>query len=91
MENFSTTAIGLVMSGYSLGQLAGCIAVPRILETSGHVRVFAALASLASIAALIHMIYVDPYIWGAMRMLSGFCYAGLYVVGGKLAQRPGGK
>ncbi|RED52372.1 MFS transporter [Aestuariispira insulae] len=80
LEGFTTTSIGLVMSGYSLGQLAGCVAVPRILENSGHVRVFAAFASLASIAALVHMIYVDPWIWGAMRMLSGFCYAGLYVV-----------
>ena len=46
----------------------------------GHVRVFAALASIASTAALIHLVTFDPWSWGAMRMVSGFCFSGLYVV-----------
>ncbi|MGI9485223.1 MAG: hypothetical protein ACR2RF_04910 [Geminicoccaceae bacterium] len=46
----------------------------------GHIRVFAALASVASTTALIHLVTFDPLSWGAMRMVSGFCFAGLYVV-----------
>jgi MFS family permease len=46
----------------------------------GHIRVFAALASLASVAVLLHSVFVDPVSWTAMRLVTGFSYAGLYVV-----------
>jgi len=77
---FSETVIGLMQSGYPLGSLLGCLVAPRLVMRVGHVRVFAALASIASTAALIHLVTFDPWSWGAMRMLSGFCFSGLYVV-----------
>jgi MFS family permease len=77
---FGETVIGLVQSGYPIGSLLGCLVAPRLVMRVGHVRVFAALASIASTAALIHLVTYDPWSWGAMRMLSGFCFAGLYVV-----------
>ncbi len=79
-EGFSTGITGLVMSGYFAGFLFGSYAVPRLVTSVGHVRVFAALASLASTAVLLHAIFVDPWTWTAMRLVTGFCYAGLYVV-----------
>ncbi len=75
---FGETVIGLVQSGYPIGSLLGCLVAPRLVIRVGHVRVFAALASIASTAALIHLVTHDPWSWGAMRMLSGFCFAGLY-------------
>ena len=77
---FSTSAIGLMQSAYPLGGLVGCLLTPSLIVAKGHVRVFAALASLASAAALIHLVTADPWSWGAMRALSGLCFAGLYVV-----------
>jgi MFS family permease len=77
---FSETVIGLVQSGYPLGTLVGCLVAPRLVMRVGHVRVFAALASIASTTALIHLVTFDPWSWGAMRVLAGFCFAGLYVV-----------
>ncbi len=47
---------------------------------------FAALASLASISILVHSVFIDPWVWGGMRIVTGFCYAGLYIVA-ELAQR----
>lgn len=79
-EQFSTEATGLVMSGYYLGFLAGAIITPKVVGNVGHVRVFAALASTASAAALLHAVFVDPLMWGVMRCVTGFCYAGLYIV-----------
>lgn len=79
-EGFGTTVTGLLMSAYFLGFLAGSTLTPRLVARVGHVRVFGALASLASSAALIHAIMVDPITWTLMRVLFGFCYAGLYVV-----------
>ncbi len=77
---FSDTAIGLMQSAYPVGALLGCIFAPRLVEKVGHVRAFAALASIASTAALVHLVTQDPWSWGAMRALAGFCFSGLYVV-----------
>jgi MFS family permease len=68
------------MSGYYAGFLFGSVITPKILSNVGHVRVFAALASLASSAALLYVVFVDPIFWGLMRLVTGFSYAGLYIV-----------
>jgi MFS family permease len=46
----------------------------------GPVRVFATLAALASVAVLVHGAWVYPGAWAVMRLLSGICFAGIYVV-----------
>ena len=80
LEGFGTAVTGLVMTGYFVGFLAGSVIVPRLLANVGHIRVFAALASLASGAALLHTVFVAPLAWGLIRIITGFCFAGLYVV-----------
>ncbi len=80
IEGFPTTVIGFVMSAYFAGFLAGSTMVPKLVRRVGHIRVFAALASLASVAVLFHAIFVNPAGWGAMRLVTGFCYAGLFIV-----------
>ena len=80
LEGFGTGVTGLVMTGYFAGFLAGSVIVPRLLANVGHIRVFAALASLASSAALVHTVFVTPLAWGLVRIVTGFCFAGLYVV-----------
>src|ERR1039457_6871926 len=80
LEGFPTPVIGAIMSCYYLGYLAGTVAAPRMLRQIGHIRVFAALAAVASAAALVQALFINPYAWGAMRATSGLCFAGLYVV-----------
>ena len=80
LEGFETATTGLVMTGYYVGFLAGSLLVPRMVRRVGHIRVFAALASLASIAVLLHTVLIDPVTWTAMRLVTGFAYAGLYIV-----------
>lgn len=79
-EGFGDSVTGLMMSGYFVGFFAGSIMTPPFLRRVGHVRTFAALASLASIAILVHSLYVAPIPWTLMRVLTGFSFAGLYVV-----------
>ncbi len=67
----SPSSIGLMQSGYPLGALAGCVYAPRLVARIGHVRAFAALGSLCSITAIVHLLSVDVWTWGAMRMLAG--------------------
>ena len=77
---FETSTIGLVMSGYFFGILVGSRAATKALQSVGHIRVFAALASMASTATLVYLLTVNPVAWGLMRFATGFCMAGLYVV-----------
>ncbi len=79
-EGFSATLTGLVMSSFYIGFLIGSVLTPRITARVGHIRVFAALAALASAAILVHALFIQVAVWIALRLLSGFCFAGLYIV-----------
>ena len=76
----SPATIGVMQAGYPLGALAGCVYAPRLVSRIGHVRAFAALASLCSTAAVVHLLSTDFGTWFAMRLLAGFCFPGLYVI-----------
>jgi MFS family permease len=80
MEGFGLSTTGLVMSGYFIGLICGSAFCPKIVGHVGHIRSFGALASLASISILAHVIFIDPWIWWGMRVITGFAYAGMYVV-----------
>jgi MFS family permease len=80
LEGFSATRTGLVMSTFYLGFLFGSLLTPRITIRVGHIRVFAAFAALSSTAILVHALLVNVPVWMAMRLVSGFCFAGLYIV-----------
>ena len=80
LEGFSTTLTGLIMSTFYVGFLLGSIMTPDITVKVGHIRVFAAYAALSSAAILVHAVFVNVPTWIAMRLVSGFCFAGLYIV-----------
>ena len=80
LEEFSYVATGLIVAGYYVGFLLGSILIPILLGRVGHIRVFAALASLASIAILLHSVFIDPYSWFLIRILTGVSLSGIYVI-----------
>ena len=80
IEDFSVIMTGFMMSAYYVGLFIGSWYVPRIIASVGHIRVFTALASMASTTILLHGIWVDPIWWMAIRIFTGFAYAGLFLV-----------
>lgn len=80
LENFPTVAIGIMGAAYFLGFTLGCLRGGELLKRVGHVRVFLAMASLASAVPLLHGLILQPVVWGLFRALTGFCFAVLYVV-----------
>jgi MFS family permease len=80
LEGFPTLVTGVVMSCYYVGYVIGTVVAPPLLRQIGHIRVFAALAAVAAVAILIQGCFVNPWAWGAMRLISGVCFAGIYVV-----------
>jgi MFS family permease len=77
-EGFSTSVIGFVGAGYSIGFAIGCIYVTRILRAIGHIRTFSAMAAIASASAIAMVLLIDPLVWFAMRLIAGICFASLF-------------
>jgi len=80
LEGFSFISIGFVVAGYYIGYLTGTITIPIFLKRVGHIRVFAALASLASIAILLHSVFLQAHMWIIIRIISGISMSGIYVI-----------
>ena len=80
LENFSTIAIGLIGAGYFLGFTLGSLKSGGLVRRVGHVRVFAAMTALASAVPLFQGMWTNPWFWGFLRLITGFCFAVLYVV-----------
>ena len=79
IESFSTAVAGLIVAAYFLGLLAGGIQAVRVVAAVGHIRSFAAFASIMSVSALGIVLVVDHFAWAAMRFVGGFCMAGMIV------------
>ncbi len=79
LEGFSATQIGLIGAGYYMGLLPGSLMAPQIVGRVGHVRVYAGLASVAAAVLLAFPAMVTVGLWVALRILLGFCMAGIYV------------
>ncbi|WP_372803206.1 MFS transporter [Paracoccus seriniphilus] len=80
VEEFDAAVIGFIMAGFFAGLLAGSLWTPRAVRVVGHVRVFAAMSAIASVAILLHSLFVNEIAWWAIRFVTGFCYAGIFVV-----------
>ena len=80
IEGFDDYLIALLMSCYFAGFMIGSRLTPALIERVGHIRIFAALSAVASVTILIHALYVDPWAWALMRLLTGFAFSTIYVV-----------
>ena len=80
LKNLPTLVSGGITTAYYAGFLLGSWYTLRALKQVGHIRVYAALASLLSASVLITGVYDSPLVWIIMRSSTGFCFAGLYVV-----------
>ncbi|QLF91991.1 MFS transporter [Pseudomonas sp. ABC1] len=79
-EGYSTSMIGLLMSGYFVGYLLGTWMAPSLIRRIGHIRTFALYAALAAITALLHVLIVSPWVWMLLRVLYGVAMVTLYMV-----------
>ncbi|MEY8882742.1 MFS transporter [Donghicola sp. XS_ASV15] len=78
-EGFGTFEMSIVMSAYFLGFLGGSRMAPEMIRRVGHVRVFAALASMVSAVLILYPAITDPWAWTVGRVAIGFCFSAVYV------------
>ncbi len=79
-EGFGYISTGVFMSAYFIGYFTGAKIVPNLVLRVGHIRVFAAFASMASLSVLIHAIFVGPVIWTMARFVTGLSVVGIFIV-----------
>ena len=80
IEEFNFLATGAIMSGYFIGYFSGANSIPKFVGKVGHIRVFAAFASMASLSILLHAIFVNPIVWTLARFISGFSIVAIFIV-----------
>lgn len=76
---FDIFTIGLMGSVYFIGYILGCLQVPKILRSVGHIRTFSAMAAFACCVTMLHALIHYPALWVLFRGVTGFCLAGLYL------------
>ena len=80
IEGFTPAQIGAVGSGFWAGIVIGSLRLGRWIQKIGHIRAFLALGAIASTAPLVHLLAIHPISWVVARALTGFCFAGLFMV-----------
>ncbi len=80
MEGFSDGLMGLIMSGYFIGFFIGTFLAIPLISRIGYIRTFAFCAAIISCSALLHVLYVNPYFWMILRIVTGMMLVMLYTV-----------
>ena len=80
IEEFTLLSTGILMSAYFVGYFIGANIVPNLVSKVGHIRVFAAFASTASLSILIHATFVNPIVWSFARFLTGISIVSIFIV-----------
>lgn len=75
IEGFSTAMIGLLGTAYFAGFIAGCVLGPGLIKNVGHIRAFAGVVALLAALILLLPLWVNPYAWAGLRVLTGACLA----------------
>ncbi|MFP4681782.1 MAG: MFS transporter [Chitinispirillaceae bacterium] len=80
IEGMSSVSIGLMMSSYYGGFVLGSLFLPRLISSVGHIRTYAALASMASAVTLAYVLIIFIPVWVIFRFMQGLCYSGMILV-----------
>lgn len=79
-EGFSLFSLGLIGTGWSIGFVAGSIAVPALVQRVGHIRGYAVMAAVGAFTILLNLLWINDIGWIVLRIFSGFCFAGAAMI-----------
>ena len=80
IEGFSTETTGIIMSSYFAGLLLSAFFASHVISRVGHIRAFAVFASIISASALFHIMFISPFFWAFVRLISGFCIGAIIII-----------
>ena len=76
----SNSVLGLINAAFFLGAIASSVFSQKLISSVGHIRSFAAFASVMVVSFLLHSLFFDPFLWGFLRLISGFSFYGLLII-----------
>ena len=79
-EQFGNLTLGVVMSAFYIGYMAGAWICPPLILRVGHIRAFASFAASAAAISLAYGLAVGPAVWWCLRILNGIMIMGIYMV-----------
>ncbi len=79
-EGISADNIGLIMAMFSVGLLIGGLYVRQLIVRVGHIRLFTASAAIGAISILACYLWLNEWMWAAMRACIGFSIAAITIV-----------
>ena len=80
IEGFRAALSGLVLACYAVGFVLGTLYGIRVIQRVGHIRAFAAFGAVTCATILMHPLYVGTDVWMVLRLVVGFCVAGLMLI-----------
>jgi MFS family permease len=80
IEAFPKGMIGLIMSGFFMGYVLGSYLCPHLIRNFGHIRSFSVFAAVGCASVILHGLLVEPVVWLMLRVLTGICMLGMYLV-----------
>lgn len=79
-EAFPKGLIGLIMSGFFMGYVLGSYLCPWFIRSFGHIRSYSVFAAIGCACVILHGLWVQPYVWLVLRIFTGTCMLGMYLV-----------
>ncbi len=79
-EGVSALFIGSVSSAYYAGLAYGSFKIERYIIRVGHIRSFAAFASLLATISFLQGAFLNHWVWLILRFIGGFATAGIFIV-----------
>ena len=80
MEGYSEIIIGIVSSAFYAGLIFGSFKVEPIVSRIGHIRAYSFFAALLAIVTLLQGMFGNIEAWLVLRLVTGFCMSGLFVI-----------
>jgi MFS family permease len=80
MEGFPQSVIGLMMSAFYGGFVAGTLRSGRLINRIGHIRAFGTFCALSASVACLFPFVVSEAAWVVLRAVLGFNLAALYMI-----------
>lgn len=72
--------VGSLTTAYYAGMVLGAFKLEGLILRVGHIRAYAAFASMLAVVTMLHGFYMGIFFWLVLRLLGGFATAGLYIV-----------
>ena len=71
---------GIILSIHYVGLIVGAIRSRDLIDRVGHIRAFAAYATILSAAVIFHALVEDQFVWMLLRLIFGLCFGGLVAI-----------